>query len=265
MGKIIGKRGLSRQTIRRRKSMADYRENQVNYQAGTQSGAVYDEGLRSYMLGVYNYMALGIAATAVGILAIGSSPEIFNAVRGMYWLFFIGLIAMGWFGPNMIINSRSTATAHAAFWIYAALWSLAIAPTVNIYLGINPNIVFQAFAITAGMFGAMSIIGYTTKRDLSGIGQFAVMALIGLLIAALVNVFFIGSIGFSLFVSAGFVLLISAITAWETQMIKNFYNAGDTRDIASRKSIFGAFMLYGSFISMFINILQLLGFMSGDD
>lgn len=242
--------------------MADYRENQVNYSAGAREGVAYDEGLRAYMLGVYNYMALGIAGTAVGVLAIASSPALLELVFNLRWVFLIGMLAVGFFGPNMILNARSTAMAHGAFWLYAALWSCAITPLVALYLNVAPNLVFQAFAISAAMFGAMSIIGYTTKRDLTGMGQFAVMAIIGIFIAALVNIFFVGSLGFAMFVSAAFVLLIAAITAWETQMIKNMYAAGDSGDVASRKSIFGAFMLYGSFVSMFIHILQLLGFMS---
>lgn len=245
--------------------MADLRENQINYGSQTRAGVEYDAGLRSYMLGVYNYMALGIAGTAIGVLAIASSPALLEIVFNLRWVFLIGMIAVGFFGPNMILNARSSAMAHGAFWLYAGLWAAAITPMVALYLNIAPNLVFQAFAITAAMFGAMSIIGYTTKKDLTGIGQFAAMAIIGIFIAALINIFFVGSLGFSMLVSAAFVLLISAITAWETQMIKNMYYAGDAAGVASRKSIFGAFMLYGSFVSMFVNILQLIGFLGGDE
>ena len=244
--------------------MADQRENQLNYGAGARGGVAIDEGLRAYMLGVYNYMALGIAGTAIAVLAIASSPALLETVFSLRWVFLIGMIAVGFFGPNMILNSRSTAMAHGAFWLYAALWAAGITPMVALYLNVAPNLVFQAFAITAAMFGGMSILGYTTKRDLTGIGQFAAMAIIGIFIAALVNIFFIGSIGFSMFVSVAFVLLIAAITAWETQMIKNMYHEGDGGEIAKRKSIFGAFMLYGSFVAMFIHILQLLGFMNNE-
>ena len=244
--------------------MADYRENQVEYGAG-RIGAAYDEGLRSYMLGVYNYMALGIAGTAIAVLAIASSPALLETVFSLRWVFLIGMLAVGFFGPNMILNARSTALAHGACWLYAALWAAGITPIVAIYLSVQPSLVFQAFGITAAMFGGLSILGYTTKKDLTGVGQFAAMAIIGIFIAALVNIFFVGSIGFSMFVSGAFVLLIAAITAWETQMIKNMYAAGDSAGVASRKSIFGAFMLYGSFVAMFVNILQLLGFMNGDE
>ncbi len=241
--------------------MADFRQNQMDQTIG-RAGVEYDAGLRSYMLGVYNYMALGIAGTAIAVLAISSNQAALETVYSMRWVFLIGMIAVGWFGPNFIMNSRSPAMAHGAFALYAALWAAAITPIVGLYLNIQPQLVYQAFGITAVMFGGMSILGYTTKKNLSGIGQFAAMALIGVFVAALVNIFFVGSIGFSMFVSAAFVLLVAAITAWETQIIKNMYSAGDAVGVASRKSIFGAFMLYGSFVSMFVNILQLLGFMS---
>lgn len=244
--------------------MADYRENQVDYGVQTRGRVAYDEGLRSYMLGIYNYMALGIAGTAVVTLAVMTSPAFLSFVAGVPWLFFILLIGASMFGPTMIINARSTAMAHAAFWGYAALWGVAIAPMVFMYLNVAPTLVVQAFAITAALFGAMSIIGYTTKKNLSGIGQFAVMGIIGVLIAMVVN-WFIQSTMFSLIISCAYVLLISAITAWETQNIKQMYSANDGSSVATRKSIFGAFLLYGSFISMFINILNILGIMGGDE
>jgi FtsH-binding integral membrane protein len=243
--------------------MADFRQNQMDQTVG-RAGVEYDAGLRSYMLGVYNYMALGIAGTAIAVLAIASSPTALATVFSLRWVFLIGMIAVGWFGPKFIMNSRSPAMAHGAFALYAGLWAAAITPMVGYYLSVQPNLVGQAFGVTAVMFGGMSILGYTTKKNLSGIGQFAAMAIIGIFVAALVNIFFVGSIGFSMFVSAAFVLLIAAITAWETQMIKNMYSAGDAVGVASRKSIFGAFMLYGSFVSMFINLLQLMGFMSSE-
>ena len=244
--------------------MADYREDQMSYGTEAQTRAGFDAGLRSYMLGIYNYMALGIAGTAIVTMLVGSSPAFLNAVAGMPWLFFILIIGASMFGPTMIMNSRSTAVGHVAFWGYCALWGVAISPLVVFYLATNPQIVVQAFAITAALFGAMSILGYMTKKDLSGIGQFAAMALIGVIIAAIVNYLLIGSGFFSFLISCAVVLLISAITAWETQEIKAMYRAGDNSNVATRKSIFGAFLRYGSFISMFVHVLQMLGFMSSE-
>ena len=241
--------------------MADPRDYQVRAGTATQAGVEYDAGLRSYMLGIYNYMALGIAGTAIVTMAAATSPALMETIMALRWVFFIALIAVSWFGPNLVLSARSTALAHGVFWGYAALWGLAIAPMVYIYLNIMPQLVVQAFAITALMFGAMSLIGYTTKKNLSGIGQFAVLGIIGVLIAAVVNIF-LQSGFFSLLISCAYVLLISAITAWETQEIKNMYSASDAGGVATRKSIFGAFLLYGSFISMFIHILNILGIMN---
>jgi len=209
-------------------------------------------------------MALGIAGTAIVTFLVMSSPAFLGFVAGTPWLFFILLIGASMFGPSMIMSSRSTGMAHAAYWGYAALWGVAIAPMIYVYLSVKPSLVIQAFAITAALFGAMSIVGYTTKKNLTGIGQFAAMAIIGVLIAMVVN-YFMQSTLFSLIISCAYVLLISAITAWETQSIKNMYYAGDSSDVATRKSIFGAFLLYGSFISMFIHILNIMGIMGGDD
>lgn len=244
--------------------MADLRNPQTR--AATAAAGAHvdiDEGLRSYMTRVYNYMALGIALTAVITMALANSPAILSAVIGMRWVFFIAIIAASWFGPNLVLNAKSPAVAHAAYWGYAALWAVAIAPMVVAYLSIDPGIVVQAFAITAALFGSMSLIGYTTKKNLNGIGQFAVMAVIGVIIAAVVN-FFLQSTMLALLGSAVYVVAISAITAWETQSIKNMYLQTDGAAVVSRKAIFGAFLLYGSFISMFIHILQLIGFMSSD-
>lgn len=242
--------------------MAEYQNYQKAAQSGVRSDAVIDEGLRAYMIRVYNYMALGIALTAGITLVLANSPALLSTISSMGIVFFIALIAASWFGPKLIYSAKSEGVAHAAYWGYAALWGLAIAPMVVAFLNIAPGIVVQAFAITSVLFGSMSLLGYTTKKNLSGIGQFAVMAMIGLIVVALANFFFFESSLVSVGISAVYVLLISAITAWETQEIKQMYLESDSASVANRKAIFGAFLLYGSFISMFIHILNLLGFMN---
>lgn len=227
-------------------------------QVRTQSRAEIDQGLRSYMLGIYNYMALGVALTAVITLAVAASPAALATVYSMKWVFFIALIAMGFVAPRMIM-SGNTALAQAAYWGYAAIWGLAIAPMVGTYLRIDSGIVFQAFLITAVTFGATSLAGYVTKRDLSGFGGFFMMASIGIIIAILINAFFVQSTMMSLITSIITVLLFAGVTAWETQQIKEMYVEGDAPGVAKGKSIIGAFMLYGSFITLFVNILNILG------
>ena len=167
---------------------------------------------------------------------------------------------LGLLCPRLIF-SGNTALAHAAYWGYCALWGLMIAPMVGHYLGLDSSMVYRAFLISAATFGATSLAGYVTKRDLSGFGAFFMMASIGIIIAMLVNVFFVQSSMFSLITSVVTVLLFSGITAYETQMIKEMYVEGDAVGVAKGKSIFGAFALYGSFVTLFVHILNILGIM----
>jgi uncharacterized protein len=249
--------------------MADLR---YQTRAGAQGRAEIDQGLRSYMLGVYNYMALGIAVTAAIVLASFTVPAVNAVVSALYWPAFLGMLAIGFFGAGMILNSRSIGVAHLAYWAYVACWGVGIAPLVNHYLRVDPQVVMTAFLSAALLFGGMSLWGYTAKKDLSGMGRFAMMALFGIFAVGIANLLvglFMGfssiNLGISLLVSAGFVLFVSLITAWETQMVKSMYYAGDAGETASRKSIFGAFALYGSFVSIFANLLQLMGFLGGGD
>lgn len=221
-----------------------------------------DVGLRSYMLRVYNYMSLGVAFTAVISLGVASSPAAVGAVSSMFWLFFIGILGMGFLAPR-IMMSKSVMAAQGCFWVYAAMWGALIGPMIARFAGVEggPEIVARAFFITAGTFAAVSIFGYTTKRNLSAFQTFFFMATIGLLIAILVNAFFVQSVDLSLFISCAVVLLFSGITAYETQVIKTMYNEADGGDVTQRKAIFGAFTLYGSFVVLFIHILNILGIM----
>ena len=222
--------------------------------------AEIDVGLRSYMLRVYNLMSLGVAFTGgIGFL-VASNQAAVETVAGMFWLFFIGILGMGWFAPK-IMMSKSVGAAQLCFWVYAGLWGAVLGPTFYVYGQIDPMMIVRAFFITAATFGAMSLFGYTTKRDLGPIGAFLCMATFGILIALLVNVFFIQSQGFDLLLSIVVVLVFSGLTAYETQAIKNMYQAADGHDVASRKAIFGAFLLYGSFVTLFIWILHLTGMM----
>jgi FtsH-binding integral membrane protein len=223
------------------------------------------------MLGIYNYMALGVAVTAIIVMATFTIPALGAAANVLAFPAMIGLIGMGFFAHRLLMGG-SVARAHVVYWIYVALWGIGIAPIVNRYLGIDPSMVMTAFLSASLTFGAMSLWGYTSKRDLSGMGRFAAMALLGLLVAALVNLvvaMFTGVGGatmmISMLISFGFVIFISLITAWETQAIKEMYYEADSSEAVARKSVFGAFMLYGSFISIFVNILQILGFLNSSE
>ena len=242
--------------------MADY-PDRLRAQTGARTGVAIDEGLRSYMLGVYNYMALGVAVTALITMAVASNPAALETVSSLRWVFFIGILGLGFMAPRMIF-SGNTAMAQGAFWGYVALWGLGIAPMVGHYLAVDSGIVARAFFISAATFGATSLAGYVTKRNLSGLGSFFMMASIGIIIAMLVNAFFVQSTMMSLVTSVVTVLLFAGVTAYETQMIKEMYVEGDAPGVAKGKSIFGAFALYGSFITLFVHILNILGIMNRD-
>ncbi len=233
---------------------------------GRTDTGVMDEGLRAYMLKVYNLMALGVAVTAIVTLFMAVNPALMQtiAMGPMKWVLFAGILGLGFFAPRAIF-SGSTLMAHAAYWTYAVLWGLLISPMIYAFMAFDGGrTIAQAFFITSATFGAVSLFGYTTKRDLSGFGTFFLMATIGLLIAILVNIFFLQSTLFSLVTSGLVVLVFAGITAFETQMIKEMYHSGDNSDGANRKAIFGAFSLYGSFVVMFIHILNILGIMRGE-
>ena len=221
------------------------------------SRAEIDEGLRAYMLRVYNYMALGVAFTGIVALFVASDQAIMQAIAvGPFkWVLFVGVLALGWFAPKVILTG-SVARGQAAFWTYAALWGALIAPMFYMYTG---GSIAKVFFITAGAFAGMSLYGYTTKKDLAPMGRFLAMATIGILIAVLVNMFLIQSSGFDTILSIVVVLVFAGLTAYETQAIKESFFDDDTHDVQSKKAVFGAFILYGCFITMFIWMLHLFG------
>ncbi len=225
--------------------------------------AEIDVGLRSYMLRVYNYMSLGVAFTGAIAMLVASDVALVQGVASMFWVFFIAIIGMGFLAPRLMI-SKSVATAQICFWAYAALWGAVLGPTIWVYGQIEPMMIARAFFITAATFAGLSLFGYTTKKNLAPMGAFLVMATWGILIALLVNVFLVQSAGFELILSIIVVLVFSALTAYETQMIKNMYYETDGHDVVTRKAIFGAFLLYGSFVTLFVWILNILGMMRGE-
>ena len=241
--------------------MANFNQNNQGFSPTVEREAM-DVGLRSYMLKVYNYMGLGLAFTAVIVLYMSKNPELMQSIAmgPMKWVLFAGVLGLGFFSPKLIFSGNKV-LAHGAFWLYAALWGAMISPMVSYYLNTNPQLIIQALTSTVVVFGGMSLLVYTTKKKLSGFGTFFTMAFIGVIAISFLNLFFFESSLFSAIISGAVVLLIAGVTAYETQQIKKmYYQGGNT----SEKAIFGAFMLYGSFITLFIHILNLLGFMNSD-
>jgi FtsH-binding integral membrane protein len=235
------------------------------------STAAIDEGLRAFMLGTYNYMALGIAGTAAVVMLLMANPGVMEAIAQgpMKWVLFFGILGLGFFAPRLFFSGSEVA-AHGAYWLYCAAWGALIAPMIAMFVSHGmAGLVGQAFFIAAATFAATSLIGYTTNKDMTGWSGFLSMASIGLIIAMLVSFFFITDPGtsktVSLVISAVVVLLFSVVTAYETQAIKTMYLDGASfggEAQIKRSSIFGAFMLYGSFITLFVHILNILGIMN---
>ena len=220
------------------------------------AAADVDVGLRSYMLRVYNYMASGLALTGIVAAFVASNQAIQQAVFGtpLLWVAILAPIGLVFF-LSYRINSISASTAQAAFWVYAALNGVAFASIFLVYTGTS---IARVFFITAATFAAMSLYGYTTKRDLTSMGGFLFAGLIGILIAGLVNLF-LQSSALQFAISVIGVVVFVGLTAFDTQRIKEIYFAADGEEVAAKKSIMGALTLYLDFINIFIMLMQLFG------
>ncbi|MFZ1814953.1 MAG: Bax inhibitor-1/YccA family protein [Rhizobiaceae bacterium] len=226
--------------------------------------AEFDEGLRSYMLRVYNYMALALAVTGVAALgtfnlAISNGQltglgEVLYASPLKYVVMFAPLALV--FFLSFRINSMSVAAAQLTFWIYSALVGISLS---TIFLVFTATSITQTFFVTAAAFGALSLYGYTTKRDLSAMGSFMVMGLFGLIIATVVNLF-LQSSAMQFAISVIGVFVFAGLTAWDTQKIKNMYDyVAHDETMLGRTAIMGALSLYLDFINLFMFMLQFLG------
>ena len=245
------------------------RNNILNRSTTAKQTVVMDEGLRAYMLKVYNYMATGILLT--GIIALISfkmsvatdasgaiagftnfgNALFFSSLKWVVMLAPLGIVFYMSFG----IKKMSASKAQTVFWVFAALMGLSLSWILLIYTGAS---VARVFFITSATFGAMSIYGYTTKRDLTKLGSFLMMGLIGIIIASLVNIFLKSSMMYFIISILG-VLIFVGLTAYDTQKIKNMYQASDTGELMGKKAVMGALTLYLDFINLFIMLLRLFG------
>jgi FtsH-binding integral membrane protein len=228
-----------------------------------------DEGLRAYMLRVYNYMTLGLAITGAVALGTFVAAVAVDPVTGarsltqvgqllyaspLKWVVIFAPLALVFF-LSFRIDRLSVGAAQTLFWAYAALVGLSLSVIFLVFTGQS---VTRVFFITAASFGALSLYGYTTKRDLSGFGSFLLMGLIGIIIASLVNMF-LASTMLQWIVSVVGVLVFAGLTAYDTQQIKEMYYVGDDGTVAGRKAVMGALRLYLDFINLFTMLLQLFG------
>ena len=234
---------------------------------------VVDEGLRSYMLKVYNYMGSGVLLTGIislivfqmsGGMNITFGPTglvgltnpfgelVFNS--GFKWIIILaplGIVVYLSFG----IAKMSASKAQTTFWIFAALMGASLASIFIVYTQMS---IARVFFITSGTFGAMSIYGYTTKKDLTKLGSFLMMGLFGIIIASIVNIFMKSSMMYFVISILG-VLIFVGLTAYDTQKIKNMYLSSDSGEVIGKKAVMGALTLYLDFINLFIMLLRLFG------
>jgi FtsH-binding integral membrane protein len=234
---------------------------------GQSKATAYDAGLRAYMLKIYNYMASALALTGIVALAASNSPAILSALyrvnetghiagwTGLGWLVAfspLGLVLWLSFG----LHRMSAATTQAIFWAYSVLMGLSM---TSIFLMFTGESIARTFFVTAGTFGAMSLYGYTTKKDLTSMGSFLIMGLMGLIIASIVNMF-IGSPGLGFAISVIGVLIFVGLVAYDTQKLKAmYYQLAGSGEMIAKMSIMGALNLYMDFINIFIYLLRFMG------
>jgi FtsH-binding integral membrane protein len=224
--------------------------------AAQADAAQIDVGLRQYMLRVYQYMAGGLALTGAVALYVASNPTILNAIFSTPLAWVVMLAPLGFaFFFGFRIHRMAASTAQILFWVFAAIMGLSLSLIFVRYTGAS---IARTFFITGGTFAAMSLYGYTTKRDLSGFGSFLFMGLIGLILASVVNIF-LGSTALQFAISVIGVLVFTGLTAYDTQRIKEMYAEYDAADVGVKKAVLGAFLLYMDFINLFIYMLQFLG------
>lgn len=254
--------------------MSNFDRNSAPWSRGyARTGAEVDQGLRAFMLGVYNHMSIGLALTglfALGTFKLAVADHATPYMVGRLYLTNFGhaiyttpLQYLIMFAPlafvlffSFKINSMQASTARNVFYAFAAMMGLSISSILLVYTGAS---IARAFFITAASFGALSLYGYVTKRDLGPIGQFCYMGVFGIIIASLVNMFFFRSLDFQYGLSILTVLVFSGLTAWDTQDIKQMYLESDGYEIATKKSINGALRLYLDFINIFLALVQLTG------
>ncbi len=245
----------------------EYRDpfaNAATARSATQA-TTYDAGLRAYFLKIYNLMASGLAATGIVALFTAQSPAMTNALyaaneagqvgmSGLGWLVALAPIGLAmWMGFG--INRMSASTAQAIFWAFAVLMGLSLSSVFMLYTG---DSIARAFFVTAGTFGAMSLYGYTTKKDLTGMGSFLFMGLIGLILASVVNLF-LQSSGLQFALSVIGVFIFIGLTAYDTQRLKSMYYQVQGSEMVGKVAILGALNLYMDFINLFLHLLRFIG------
>ena len=215
-----------------------------------------DQGLRTHMLKVYNFMAAGLGLTGLVAYLVSSSPDAMHAIFGTPLQWVVMLAPLGFvLWLNFGLRSMSTGTAQLVFWAYAATMGLSLSFIFMVYTDAS---IARTFLVTGGTFAAMSLWGYTTKRDLTAMGSFLIMGVFGLIIAGFANMFF-HSTQLEMIVSVLGVLIFTGLTAYDTQKIKAMYSASWSEESNQKLAIIGALRLYLDFINLFMYMLRFMG------
>ena len=217
----------------------------------------YELGLRAYMIGVFNKMFVALGITSAVSFLIVSNQSLLRTFcsGGVMLLCTVATLALGFILP-LRLHKMSVSTANNLLLLYSALMGTFLSPVIAMYAGKS---IAMAFFTAATFFGGMSLVGYTTKKDLTSLGTFMFVGLIVVVLSSLVNTFFIKSQGFSLALSALSVVIFMGLTAYDLQNIKKAYSIAPSNEALSKISIFGALQLYLDFINIFIHLLQIFG------
>ena len=234
--------------------MSNYDQNTASPGLSATGEITIDVGLRAFMLRVYNYMAAGVALTgfAAFLTYQFTGPELLQSP--LMWVFMLAPLGLVFF-ISARINTMSVEAARGWFFLYAALVGISLSTIFHIY---TQSSITRVFFISAAAFGALSIWGYATQRNLSGLGTFLFMGLIGIIIASLANLC-LKSSGLDWMLSIIGVGVFAGLTAYDTQRIKGMYDRGDDATSAGRKAVMGALSLYLNFINLFMMMLRLMG------
>jgi FtsH-binding integral membrane protein len=245
--------------------MADWNENRARQGFGTSSGftgasvprtgEVFDAGLRKHMLSIYNYMASGVLLTGIVAMLTASTGLVYSIMSGpLMWIVMLSPLAIV-FAMSFGRNKFSTGTLQAMFWGFAVLMGLSLSTIFLAYTGASIALTFFA---TAAAFAGLSLYGYTTQKDLSAMGSFLIMGVVGLLVASLLNIW-LQSSGLMWAISALGVLIFAGLTAYDTQRLKEEYAYLRGTDYAGKAVVLGALSLYLDFINMFLFLLRFMG------
>jgi FtsH-binding integral membrane protein len=258
--------------------MSNYRPSGFGSSMAQANAAAIDQGLRAYMLSIYNYMAIGVAITglaaylfytmsittdqAQGVARIATNLYLTEFGRTLYvsplkYVIMIAPIGLV-FLLGFKVQNMAVTTAQAIFWLYAALVGVSLATIGMVYTGQS---IARTFFVTAATFGALSLYGYTTKKSLTGMGSFLMMGLFGIIIASVVNIF-VASSALQFAISVIGVLVFAGLTAYDTQRLKDEYIYGVAnadQETVGRSAIMGALTLYLDFINLFVMLMQIMG------